>query len=459
MLERLVKGELNNYNALALAGPPGSSKSTMTNHYFSAWFLGWMRHVEKKAGNAILATNTKDIAAHCGMLVRDIIKTEGFNEIFPGMVMSKDANAKGEMHLLSESFGKGRWEYSCTGVKGIKSGRRADLLVMDDPYKNKSDLLSPAKRKEIADIFRTVALTRLTGKKIKLLMHTRWGREDLIGEYAEHDPNWTYLNLPVTALDHEEYEIHNPIYQRIMRDIYGKPYYFRVPGESIWPNHPDGDFSEEQLEQKKAMLTRDEYQALFMGKPVVDGGNMIKTDCFRLLSNVPKLQYTIMTADTAWAKGDKNSYSVFQLWGKFEEGAILLRQLRGRWEYGELKRKTQQFFFECQNDFGTIRKLAIEKEASGIGLLTELSNDTLIPIEPIVVKASGKVLRLNEVMNFIEKGRVWIYNEMGDIDAFLEECQQFPEGAHNDQVDTMVHGLKMIFVTGTSIYDSDAWIG
>ena len=345
MLEQLVFGTLNETGSLALSAPPGSAKSTITNHFFSVWFLGFLKFIEQKTGNVIVTTNTDIIARKCGMRSREIARSDAFMQMYPHFSIARDTQSKNELHLLNvEESAIRRWEYMCSGVEGAQSGTRTDLAIFDDPYKNKESAHSPKKRAKIEDIFRTVTSTRLTGKKLKLVMHTRWRVDDLIGVEAEKSSDWTYLNLPDIAEENETFEIKNIYYQKQMQDLYGRRYYFRSVGDTIWPNHPTQDFSNHALELKQRSLSRSDYAALYKGKPFIEGGNMIKVTDFRQVCNIPTLDYKIITTDTAWCKGDKNSYTVFQLWGKFEHGAILLRQLRGRWEFGDLKRQISAHF-------------------------------------------------------------------------------------------------------------------
>lgn len=456
MLERLVKGELNEANSLALTAPPGSAKSTITNHMFAMWYLGYLKEIERKPGNVIMVTNTQDLAQRCGVFSRNIALSDGFNDIFPDIKLSYDYHSKREMHLISRrKSDMERWEYLCTGVGGAQSGRRAGLVITDDPYKNKKDTMSAVKRQEIENVFSAVLSTRLVGKKIKLLMHTRWSVDDLIGTKVLTNSNWDYIKLPVFAEDYEEYEIKNPIYQRQLKELYGRPYYFRDVGESIWPNHPTGDFSERKIAEIQQDIGDDDYHALYKGAPILPGGNLIKTDNFVVVDEVPETDYLVITCDTAWTKDVGNAYTVFQLWGKHRHGAVLLRQLRGRWTYDELRIRTKQFFYECQNDFGAVRSFAIEKEASGIALFAELSQDCFVPIEAIEVKGRSKVLRVREVLNHITLGRVWIYKGFGDLKELLDECKEFPATKYADQVDTLAHGLHMIFIKGVCPYDRD----
>ncbi|HUW15108.1 MAG TPA: terminase, partial [Anaerolineae bacterium] len=49
-----------------------------------------------------------------------------------------------------------------------------------------------------------------------------------------------------------------------------------------------------------------------------------------------------------------------------------------------------------------------------------------------------------------EAGNVKIVRGDWDIDAFLNECERFPEGAHDDQVDAVSGAISMLARSGPS---------
>ena len=63
----------------------------------------------------------------------------------------------------------------------------------------------------------------------------------------------------------------------------------------------------------------------------------------------------------------------------------------------------------------------------------------MIAVQP----AGGKVARASAVCPQIESGNVYLpHPAMAPwIEAFIEECAAFPNGAHDDQVDAMTQAL------------------
>lgn len=89
------------------------------------------------------------------------------------------------------------------GVGGGMTGRPADLIIIDDPYKNMEEADSPAYREKVAVWFDAVVTTRLAPGAPIILIQTRWNEEDLAGMLLrreavvpEGEREWRHLNIP-----------------------------------------------------------------------------------------------------------------------------------------------------------------------------------------------------------------------------------------------------------------------
>lgn len=86
------------------------------------------------------------------------------------------------------------------------TGKRADLLIVDDPFKNMQEADSHAMRTKIIEWFHSVATTRLGAGASVIIIQTRWHPEDLCGMLLKHDREmppelreWHYINIPAVA--------------------------------------------------------------------------------------------------------------------------------------------------------------------------------------------------------------------------------------------------------------------
>lgn len=92
------------------------------------------------------------------------------------------------------------------GREATITGKRADLLIVDDPFKNMQEADSHAMRTKIIEWYHSVATTRLAPGASVIIIQTRWHPEDLCGQLLAHDRalpkelrEWLYINIPAVA--------------------------------------------------------------------------------------------------------------------------------------------------------------------------------------------------------------------------------------------------------------------
>jgi len=96
-----------------------------------------------------------------------------------------------------------------------------------------------------------------------------------------------------------------------------------------------------------------------------------------------------------------------------------------------------------------LRGIYVEDKASGQSLIQELKRESGVSVIPYRV-ASDKVSRLNAVLPLIEGGRVFLPEVAPWLDPFMDECQTFPSGKHDDMVDALSMGLDVLARTSTT---------
>jgi hypothetical protein len=90
------------------------------------------------------------------------------------------------------------------GIGGGLTGRPVDLMVIDDPIKDRKQADSEAYRENVWDWWTDVASTRLAPGAPVVLILTRWHEDDLAGRLlaAEDGHRWKVLRIPAQA-DHD----------------------------------------------------------------------------------------------------------------------------------------------------------------------------------------------------------------------------------------------------------------
>jgi predicted phage terminase large subunit-like protein len=150
----------------------------------------------------------------------------------------------------------------------------------------------------------------------------------------------------------------------------------------------------------------------------------------------------IIAADTAFKAKQDSDYSVMIVCGLDTNGDIYIVDLvRDRFEFPELKRK--MIMLNNQWRGRGLRGIYIEDKASGQSLIQELKRESGVSVIPYKI-SSDKVSRLNAVLPLIEGGRVLLPETANWLDAFYNECQSFPSGTHDDQIDALSIGLDVL---------------
>ena len=167
----------------------------------------------------------------------------------------------------------------------------------------------------------------------------------------------------------------------------------------------------------------------------ISQGRIIKREWFRFFEphelGRKKRLSKIQIWDTAGKTKQENDYSVCQTWLEMSDGYYLTHLHRERLEFPELKKKAVELYEKEMPD-----QVWIEDKSSGTALIQELRRNTRIPIKEISAE-KDKVEFVNAATPILEAGRVFIPFSALWIDNFLTECEEFPNGEFDDQVDIM----------------------
>src|SRR5271157_2492164 len=226
-LEAVSRGEVDRLMVLM---PPGAAKSTYASVLFPAWWLA-----QHPTSNIVAASHTAELAEHFGRQVRSLIVEHGLRL---GFGLAADNRAAGRWQTTR------RGQYFATGVRGPITGRRADLVVIDDPVKSHAEADSAVLREHVWNWFRSDLTARLKPHGRIVLIMTRWHVDDLGGRLLAQQPDhWRLVRLPALA------EADDPM---------GRP-----EGAALWPEWEDVA----ALERKRAEVGERVWAALFQQTP------------------------------------------------------------------------------------------------------------------------------------------------------------------------------------------------
>ena len=272
-LEAVERGEIKR---LMVFMPPGSAKTTYTSVLFPSWYFG--RHPEN---SLIFASHTEELATTIGRRVRNIVASAEHRNVFG-------------VGLADDRKGIGSWEtdrggqYFAVGIGGAVTGRRADLLVIDDPVRGREDADSERSRETTWQWYLADALPRLKPDAAVVLIMTRWHLDDLAGRILDRERDrWSVLSLPMEAQP-------------------GDPL-GRKPGERLWP----GWFTEQMVEDAKRDVRG--WNSLYQQNPAPDEGTYFHADWFAAYKHLPPALTIYGASDYAVTEGggDFTEHGVF----------------------------------------------------------------------------------------------------------------------------------------------------
>ena len=114
---------------------------------------------------------------------------------------------------------------------------------------------------------------------------------------------------------------------------------------------------------------------------------------------------------------------------------ILLDAKRGRWEFPELKRIAHE-----QYKYWEPESIIVEAKASGLPLTYELRQSGIPVVNFTPSKGNDKHARVNAVAPLFESGMIWAPDQKF-AEEVIEECAAFPNGDHDDLVDSTTQAI------------------
>ena len=396
---------------LIITMPPRSGKSEIVSRRFPAYFLGKYPDL-----SIISVSYSASLAEDFSRDVQRIIDSDEYKKIFPDTKLSdkKDKNYKRTSDFFEIVDHKG--VYCSAGVGGSITGKGCDILIIDDPIKNRQEANSETVRKKIYDWYSSTAYTRLSPIGGVIMMCTRWHLDDLIGKVLsdKNQKPFHVISYPAIA-EHDE------------------PH--RKQGEALHPER----FSLEILNEIKSTLSTADWLSLYQQKPVPEGGAIFETSKLRYYdeSSEPKrFDQIVGSWDMTFKENKTSDYVVGQLWGRKGADFYLLDMVRDRMDFV----KTLKVFINFANKHKNCNCWLVEDKANGTAIISTLKKHIsgIIPITP----KESKQERAYAITPYLEAGNIFFPKNQNFTKDLEEEMLQFPAGAHDDTVDSMTQALN-----------------
>lgn len=402
--------------------PPQYSKSEIVSRCLPPWALG--RNPDAKI---IMASYSASLASTFNRAAQDVMDMPEYQRIFPNTLIRPRADRKWKRTGDLCETSKGGYLYS-VGVGGSTTGRSADpLLIIDDPFKDWKEAISPTRRQTVIDWFGSVIESRLSLRANVIVMHTRWHEGDLAGHLLKkamedkEATQWELINFPALVEDLSELHPDDP----------------RGMGEALWPEHK-GDAAK-LLRIKKDVGTYI-FSALWQQRPRSASGNIVDPAWWRYYRvRPPKFDEWILSIDCAFKDFSTSDYVVLQVWGRIGVDKYLIDQRRDQMDVIRTCNELMNLLVK----YDDIDAVFIEDKANGPAVIQLLKGKVsgIIPVTP----EDSKIARTYAVAPQVEAGNVWLPHESiapFDVGKFVEEWSNFPLGANDDQVDAGSQALS-----------------
>ena len=412
---KLLLSELEQLTAqpssrLMVLMPPGSAKSTYASIIFPSWWF-----TQYPRSSVILASHSAGLTRYLSRRIRTLIIA---NQARLGFTVAK---GNGSSETWSTTAGG---EFCAASVRSAISGRRADLIIIDDPIKSQADAESETQRDHVWEWYKSDLTTRLRpGGRVVLIM-TRWHRDDLGGQLlARSESQWRVLRLPALA------ETDDPL---------GRP-----EGGALWPEWED----REQLLRKRDIIGERAWAALFQQNPIPSIGRLFAVECLALAE--PRTVETPPIIVRAWdlaatSPNGKNDpdWTVGLKLGRQADGRYIVLdicRIRGT------PREVEELVVKTAEVDGKNVVVAIPEDPGQAGK-SQMSYLTrqLAGFSVIAARETGsKATRAMPVASQLEAGN--IISVKADWNRiFIDEINDFPYGRKDDQVDALVRAFTTI---------------
>lgn len=398
------------YKVLLVFVPPRHGKSELCSIGFPAWYLG--RNPDKEI---ITVSYSAELAQDFGGKTRSVISSEAYPLIF-------NINLKADEQAKAKWRTSGGGSYTSVGVGGAITGRGANILLFDDPIKNREEAESEVYREKVWQFFTSTAFTRLEPKGVVVVILTRWHVDDLAGRIllnAELSKRCKIIHFPAIATENEAH---------------------RLKGEPLWSER----FNLKALQEIKNTIGPYDWQALYQGSPVLSENQEFNPSWYKYINEAELEMLSTrryLTVDTAMSKASQADYCGFCDNEVDSENFWNLRAWRARMSADELV--DALFALHERNKYTAI---GIERTAYLDGLKPFLDSEQrkrgrFLPIIELKHNQTAKEIRIRGLLPRYASGS--IRHVKGQCQDLEEEQLQFPNAVKDDILDATAYQLQI----------------
>ena len=419
--------EAGKRSKMAIEAPPQHGKSWSATD-FMAWVPGKNPNVK-----TIFASFSEDLGERTNLDLQRCMRSPRYAATF-GRTRIGVPGRQCNNSLIEYADHEG--SFRNTTVLGQVNGQELHLGVIDDPVKGQLEANSKLIRDKTWDWFNHDFMSRCAAKSGILVVMTRWHIDDLLGRALIKFPEFKIVRYPAIA---EEDELH------------------RRKGEPLFPELKPLDY----LLSRKNALPHHSWESLYQQHPVIVGGGQLPIEKLNVMPyyfDRTKIVASVRYWDKAGSTGEDADFTAGVLMHKLNDGTFVIEHIaRGRWSALE---REQRIKLQAQANSIGCRNLTtyVEQEPGSGG--KESAENTLRNLAGLNCYADrvtgSKEVRAGPFSAQVQAGNIHLVAG-GWVQDFLDECEPWPHGKFNDQVDAAAGAFNKLVNGPGYILDYKQW--
>lgn len=392
--------------------PVRHGKSDLTSRRWPCWHLGRNpdHEVMMISHNDSLATRFSRAARKC------------FRDTAPALF---------DIDIAKDSASVKAWDvqdrsgtFQASGISGDVVGHGGDVIVIDDYLRNREEAESRAIRDKVWDKFTDDVLTRRAPQCAFVINVTRWHEDDVVGRI-----------LRMNDTNSEDYDKDFPRFRLIKFPAE------RADGTWLFPER----FDDEYYRSARASMSAHAWSSEYMQEPVPRVGNMLHAES--VVEHEPEEFWRLVAASGVQLRwgwdlastekqigGGDPDYSVGTYAGAASGSVWVAKVVRGRWRGSKRDEIIRRCAVSTPGAPVIVEVVGAYKEAF------EHVREILAGQSPVRAfkPARDKFARASVLEGPFEVGEVHVPRGASWLPAWIEEHVAFPNGKHDDQVDSHV---------------------
>lgn len=415
-VERIIRREAKGKDII-INIPPRTSKSKIVSQCLLPWIWIVAPHLK-----IIAVSFDEKLALSNAQYSKDIIKSREYQALFSKIFQIRGDSDSKQLFVND----KGGFRLSVTTGANI-TGFGAEIIIVDDPQ-NPKTADSEVERENTTKYYVEALYNRLTpiNLGIRVIVQQRLHWEDLTGYLISKDKTgYIHINLPA----------------EISADV--------QPKELI-KFYKDGLLDPVRLNREELMKLKKQgsryYAGQYMQTPSPDEGGIIKKAWFDILdpytlTREPINEPVHFFLDSAYTAKTSNDPTAILACFKRNNDLIILDAQEQWLEFPDLIKFIVKYVNSYQLSENS--RIFIEGAASGKSIVQQLRAITKLNVIEVEKPKDDKVTRANAITGKLEGRRAKVVKG-NYVDNFLNQLAAFPNGIHDDMVDTLIHAVDQL---------------